>query len=301
MIPINKPNLLEDRVHGDSLFPFRIYIVDYIDGQVIFNMHWHPELEFIYVEKGPINLQIGTKQYRLDEGAGCFIPSEQLHGAYPCGNTPFKLHAVVFHIDLLRSFGFDLIESNYLQVIKNFSLVHSLLITPDTSEERNMLKSIVNMIEAYSSKEASYELKVKGYLFLLFSEILKKQAWNHNEEVTQKDLTKTELLKKVLQYIDHNYKQKLTVMDLASQIQMSEGHFSRFFKSLVRMTPMEYINTTRINKACTLLQKSDRKILDIAMDVGLQNQSYFIRLFKKQKGCTPKEYRFRYGDGNGDM
>ena len=101
------------------------------------------------------------------------------------------------------------------------------------------------------------------------------------------------------QYIDHNYKQKLTVMELASQIQMSEGHFSRFFKSLVRMTPMEYINTTRINKACTLLQKSDRKMLDIAMDVGFQNQSYFIRLFKKQKGCTPREYRFRHGDESG--
>ncbi|MGM7724427.1 AraC family transcriptional regulator [Metabacillus sp. Hm71] len=293
---INKDKLLEDRVHGDSMFPFRIYMVDYLDGQVIFNMHWHPELEFIYVEKGAINLQIGTKKYRLLEGTGCFIPSEQLHGAYPFKNTPFKLHAIVFNIDFLRSFGFDLIQNNYLQVIQNFSLAHSLLITGNTLEEKNMLKTIVNIIEAYSSKEPSYELKVKGYLYLLFADILKKQAWIHNEEVTQKDLTKTDLLKKVLQYIDQNYKQKLTVMELASQIQMSEGHFSRFFKSLVRMTPMEYINTTRINKACMLLQKTDRKLLDIGMDVGFQNQSYFIRLFKKQKGCTPREYRFKHGD-----
>lgn len=292
---VGKHNLLEDRVHGDSMFPFRIYMVDYLDGQVIFNMHWHPELEFIYVEKGPINVQVGTKQYRLEEGTGCFIPSEQLHGAYPCGDKPFKLHAVVFSIDLLRSFGYDLIESHYLEVIKSFSFVHSLIITPKTEEERRMLMTIVNMIESYSSKENSYELKVKGYLFLLFADIFKKQSWVHNEEVTQKELTKTELLKKVLQYIDQNYKQKLTVLELASHIQMSEGHFSRFFKSLVRMTPMEYINTIRINKACTLLQKSNRKMLDIALDVGFQNQSYFIRLFKKQKGCTPKEYKMRIG------
>jgi len=290
---VSKHNLLEDRVHGDSMFPFRIYMVDYLDGQVIFNMHWHPELEFIYVEKGPINVQVGTKQFRLEEGTGCFIPSEQLHGAYPCGDKPFKLHAVVFSIDLVRSFGYDLIESHYLEAIKSFSLVHSLKITPKT--DQRMLRTIVMMIECYSSKETSYELKVKGYLFLLFADIFKKQSWVHNEEVTQKELTKTELLKKVLQYIDQNYKQKLTVLELASHIQMSEGHFSRFFKALVRMTPMEYINTIRINKACTLLQKSNRKMLDIALDVGFQNQSYFIRLFKKQKGCTPKEYKMRIG------
>lgn len=290
---MSKHNLLEDRVHGDSMFPFRIYMVDYLDGQVIFNMHWHPELEFIYVEKGPINVQVGTKQFRLEEGTGCFIPSEQLHGAYPCGDKPFKLHAVVFSIDLVRSFGYDLIESHYLEAIKSFSLVHSLKITPKT--DQRMLRTIVMMIECYSSKETSYELKVKGYLFLLFADIFKKQSWVHNEEVTQKELTKTELLKKVLQYIDQNYKQKLTVLELASHIQMSEGHFSRFFKALVRMTPMEYINTIRINKACTLLQKSNRKMLDIALDVGFQNQSYFIRLFKKQKGCTPKEYKMRIG------
>ncbi|WP_026559145.1 helix-turn-helix domain-containing protein [Bacillus sp. J37] len=288
---MNKHNLLEDRVHGDSMFPFRIYMVDYLDGQVIFNMHWHPELEFIYVEKGPINVQVGTKQYRLEEGTGCFIPGEQLHGAYPCGDKPFKLHAVVFSIDLLRSFGYDLIESYYLEAIKKFSFIHSMKLTPQTQEERMMLKTIASIIEAYSTKETSYELKVKGYLFLLFADIFKKQSWIHNEEVTQKDLTKTELLKKVLQYIDEHYKEKLSVLDLASQVQMSEGHFSRFFRSLVRMTPMEYINTIRINKACILLLKSERKMLDIAMDVGFQNQSYFIRLFKRQKGCTPKEYR----------
>lgn len=287
MVTMNKHLLLEDRVHGNSMFPFRSYMVDYLDGQVIFNMHWHPELEFIYVEEGTINLQIGTKQFIVTAGNGCFIPSEQLHGAYPSGDTPFKLHAVVFHIDLLRSFGYDLIEKNYLTTIRN--IFHPILLT--VNEDHEILQLLASIIKAYSMSETGFELKIKGYLFLLFSEILKKQAWNHDQEVTQKDLTKTALLKKVLQYIDQNYQQKLTVLDLASQIQMSEGHFSRFFKSFVRMTPMEYINTIRIEKACALLETSDRKMLDIAMDVGFQNQSYFIRLFKRQKGCTPREWR----------
>ncbi len=291
MMIIKKETLMEARAHGDSMFPFRVYTVDYLDGNVIFNMHWHHEIEFIYVEKGPIHLQIGTKQHMLAEGSGFFIPSEQLHGAYPSGNLQFKLHAIVFHIDLLRSFGYDLIESNYLEVIRKFSVFHSILLTPDSKENKEMLLLLARLVDIYATKAPSFELKVKGYLYLLFAEILKEKTWKNNEEITEKDLTKTELLKIVLQYIEKHYKQKLTVLELSSQIQMSEGHFSRFFKSLVRMTPMEYINSIRVGKACILLKKTNRTMLDIAMDVGFTNQSYFIRLFKKQKGCTPKEYR----------
>ncbi|MCM3112881.1 AraC family transcriptional regulator [Lederbergia lenta] len=290
---MEKETLLEARVHGDSMFPFRLYMVDYLDGNVIFNMHWHHEIEFIYVEKGPIHFQIGTKQYTLAEGSGFFIPSEQLHGAYPSGNSSFKLHAIVFHIDLLRSFGYDLIESNYLEAVRNFSVFHSTLLTPDNKDDRDMLHILRNIVETHSSKTPSFELKLKGYLFLLFSEIFRKKAWKNNEEISKRDITKTELLKRVLQYIEKHYKQKITVLELASQIQMSEGHFSRFFKSLVRMTPMEYINNIRISKACILIEKTNRKMLDIALDVGFTNQSYFIRLFKKQKGCTPKEFKLK--------
>lgn len=288
---MEKELLLEPRVHGDSMFPFRLYMVDYLDGQVIFNVHWHPELEFIYVEKGPIDLQIGTKHLTLAEGTACFIPSGQLHGAYPSGDAPFRLHAMVFHINLLRSFGYDWIESNYIEVINHFSSFHPILLLPDSNDGKEILKNLETIIDAYEDRSPSFEMKIKGHLFLLFAEMLKKQVRNNFEQITQKDLTKTVLLKTVLQYIDSNYKERITVEDLASQIQMSEGHFSRFFKAAVRMTPMEYINSIRINKACTLLKKTDRQILDIAMDVGFNNQSYFIRLFKKQRGCTPKEYK----------
>ncbi|MDQ0231377.1 helix-turn-helix transcriptional regulator [Metabacillus malikii] len=284
---MNKYLLLEDRIHGDSMFPFISYMVDYLDGQVIFNMHLHPELEFIYIEEGSINLQIGTNEIRLDEGDGCFLPSEHLHGASPVGDVPFKLHAVVFRIDLLRSFGYDLIENNYVKLLNR--IYQPIYIS--RHEDVEMLEILRNVIRTYEGKDAGFELKIKGYLFLLFAELLNKQEVNVHDTITEKDMTKTELLKQVLYYIDENYKHKLTVLDLASVVQMSEGHFSRFFKSYMRMTPMEYINTIRINKACALLKTTDRKLLDIVMDVGFQNQSYFIRLFKKQKGCTPKEWK----------
>lgn len=300
MLIINNKTLLEARKHGDSMFPLQVYTVDYLDGNVIFNMHWHHEVEFIYVEKGPIHFQVGTRQYTLTEGSGFFIPSEQLHGAYPHSNFPFKLHAIVVHLDFLRSFGYDLLEKKYLENIRNFSDFHATFLTSTSKEYHEILYLLREITDAYITKPASFELMIKGYLYLLFAEILRVKAWKNNEVISNKEITKIELLKKVLQYIDKHYAEKLTVSELSSLIQMSEGHFSRFFKSLVRMTPMEYVNNIRINKACLLLERTDRLMLDIAMDVGFMNQSYFNRLFKKIKGCTPKEYKMKINQGDLD-
>ncbi|MFC0469837.1 helix-turn-helix transcriptional regulator [Halalkalibacter kiskunsagensis] len=90
-------------------------------------------------------------------------------------------------------------------------------------------------------------------------------------------------LKKVLEYIDQHFREKLTIKELGLIIQLSEGHLSRFFKSLVQMTPIDYINTIRINKAAKLLKETDHTILEISLEVGFDNTSYFIRTFKRQK------------------
>ncbi|MNJ63181.1 Regulatory protein SoxS [compost metagenome] len=74
---------------------------------------------------------------------------------------------------------------------------------------------------------------------------------------------------------------------------MSEGQLCRFFKSMTRQTPMDYINSYRIRQAVELLREPDRKISDIALEVGYDNISYFIRVFRKAMNCSPSEFRKR--------
>ena len=57
------------------------------------------------------------------------------------------------------------------------------------------------------------------------------------------------------------------------------------------MPPMQYVNSYRIEKAQTLLKNTDRSITDIALAVGFDDASYFARIFKKQTGMTPREYK----------
>lgn len=92
-------------------------------------------------------------------------------------------------------------------------------------------------------------------------------------------------------YINSHAHEPIRLREIADEIGMSEGHFCRFFKQMVQKSPVEYINYHRIQKACRLLEQSDRKVVDIALDVGFDNLSYFIATFKKWKGLTPSQYR----------
>lgn len=68
-------------------------------------------------------------------------------------------------------------------------------------------------------------------------------------------------------------------------------HLHRTFKRLTGVTPIEYIQETRIRNARNYLSQSNKTIGEIALLVGLPNIPYFITLFKKKTGLTPTEYR----------
>ncbi|WP_379127530.1 bifunctional transcriptional activator/DNA repair enzyme AdaA [Paenibacillus sp. sgz500958] len=97
----------------------------------------------------------------------------------------------------------------------------------------------------------------------------------------------------ITNYIDQNYMDPLTLETLADMCHGSPYHLHRTFKKIMHITPVDYIQHTRITKATEYLIQSDRSIADIAAQVGLPNTPYFITLFKKKTGLTPVQYRFR--------
>ncbi|WP_239616571.1 bifunctional transcriptional activator/DNA repair enzyme AdaA [Cohnella mopanensis] len=95
----------------------------------------------------------------------------------------------------------------------------------------------------------------------------------------------------VTHYIDHYYREKLTLQHLADMSHGSPYHLHRIFKKVRGLTPVEYIQQIRIAQAKTLLDTTDKSIAEIGKDVGLPNAPYFITLFKQRTGQTPESYR----------
>ena len=94
-----------------------------------------------------------------------------------------------------------------------------------------------------------------------------------------------------MQYFNDNYNTEINIEEYAASRGMSVSWFIRNFKQYANTTPMQYIVSIRITNAQVLLETTDYNVTEIGNIVGYDNPLYFSRIFKKQKGMSPSEYR----------
>lgn len=98
----------------------------------------------------------------------------------------------------------------------------------------------------------------------------------------------------VVSYISIHYKEDITLEDLCSIVKLSKGYLSNIFKSEMGRSPLDYINQYRIDRTKELLINSSKKISDIALENGFNDPLYYTRLFKKNEGLCPTEFKKLY-------
>jgi AraC-like DNA-binding protein len=102
---------------------------------------------------------------------------------------------------------------------------------------------------------------------------------------------------KVMAYTHQNFQKPISLAEVAKLTSMTESAFSRFFKLRTGMTFVDSLTEIRLGHASRLLIETTQSISEIAYDCGFNNISNFNRIFKKKKGCTPKELRESYEQG----
>lgn len=101
-------------------------------------------------------------------------------------------------------------------------------------------------------------------------------------------------LERVVAYLEGNFIDEVTVEGLARIAGISVPHFNRRFRQLLRLSPMEYVLSLRIQEAQRRLVTTDRTIGDVAVSIGFYDQSHFTKRFRKVTGMTPLAYRKRF-------
>ncbi len=103
--------------------------------------------------------------------------------------------------------------------------------------------------------------------------------------------THSALAQSALYYLEHEYFRKIRLDKMAADLETSRTKLVQVFRKEYGVTPIEYLNRFRMQKAAFLLGSSDKSIQEISQIVGIGDANYFVKVFRRQYGKTPGEYR----------
>ncbi len=152
------------------------------------------------------------------------------------------------------------------------------------NDPQALISEFEYMREHYEDSE-ELQLDVLSRFFGFLSTILPKLSVGKAKQIDER-------LSRAVAYIEKNYVQDISVERLASVCNMSSSRFFPAFKAALGVTPIDYINHFRINRAMAMLiNDDDMSIESISGAVGFESSTYFRRVFKRITGKSPKEYR----------
>lgn len=275
----------EKQIHGTKEFPVAFYHVDSSHPRYEMPFHWHKEYEIVKIIEGNFRLMLDDAEIVAGPKESMFIPSGALHGGVP-ENCIYE--CLVFDLDVL--FLPSDVCRKYLKKIKHQDiLIHSLI-----AEKTPALCPVIDRIFASMSKKADgYELVAIGSLLELFGMIFHEGCYTADPSGCESPVRHIEQLKPVFEYIEKYYASSITLQQLSQISGMSPKYFCRYFQTIAHKTPMDYLNFYRIERACALLCTTDSPVTSIAYDCGFNDCSYFIKLFKRYKHITPKQYQMQ--------
>lgn len=273
--------------HGTSLFPAACYHDDLKKFPVPW--HWHEEWEALIVTQGRARISVSEDSFVLQKGQGIFINSGILHACLNDGAGRCRFHSLVFHPRLIGPLDSIFWQKYCFPLLYRPSLNY-IILDSETDWQKHALASLENAWQSFAAEPDAFEFLVRRELsdFLLL--ILRHTPSPHSSP-TEKSLRDAGRIKTMLQFMQENLHEELSLPQIAQSAGLSESECLRCFHSTIRTTPIQQLRRLRIQKAASLLLSGEARIGEIAEQCGFTDVSYFIKIFREQMGMSPGRYR----------
>lgn len=253
--------------------------------------HYHPEYELVLITKGSGKRMVGDSIERFQNGdlvfLGPYLPHEwKCDKKYFNKNDKFLGEGLVIQFlpDFLGSIFFDLPENENLKSFLNTSSQGCLL----TGEAKKTISKHMVAMKGLDETDKFYKLLT---IFKVLSSTSDYSLLSSPAFVEPYKSAEMIPLKNAIKYLMTNFQSQIRIEELLEIANMSNTTFFKTFKKATQMSFKSYLIRLRIGYSCKLLTDESLNITQIAYESGFENISNFNRQFKKEKGCTPSEYR----------
>jgi AraC-like DNA-binding protein len=195
---------------------------------------------------------------------------------------------IQFHKDL---FDEKFLKRNQMTLLRSM-LEKSLRGILFSFETASLLSSRILKLNRKDGFESVYELMAILHELSIssHSKILSNSSFNNTQQISYN----SRRIERVMEYLNEHFQKNISLNDVAQLTNMAESAFSRFFKARTGMTFIESLTEIRLGHASRMMIDTTQSVSEIAYECGFNNISHFNRIFKKKKGCTPKEFKLSY-------
>lgn len=247
--------------------------------------HYHPEIELVYVNGGSGKRQIGSHVSYYTNGELILIGSNLPHCGLTdrlTGNTSETV--IQMKLDFLGNDFFNIPEMKKIQTLfqtANAGITFSGATKRKIGEKIEVLEYQSDFQRLLSILNILNELSMSTEFRLLNAEGFSLET----------DVKDNDRINIVFNYVKNNFKEEITLEEIADMVSMTIPSFCRYFKKITNKTFIQFVNEYRLVHASKLLAEKPMSIAEVCFECGFNNFSHFNKSFKAFTGQNPSEYR----------
>lgn len=255
------------------------------------NLHFHNCLEIGICHSDSGIMEFEGDSVSFKAGDITCVPRYLPHTTYSSPGTASLWSYIFFSPEELFKNMFMSSDNNLESPTSKIKINNYILSKEKYPKVYTLATTIVDELK---HQDPYYRESGQSLLLSLYIELLRIYSKNDKGTTSGETENNTDdnfVIYPVLDYIYKNYMTPITIDSLAELCHLSTTHFRRRFHEIMGSTPLEFINSTRIDEACKYLKSTEDSILSISEQVGFHSLSSFNRCFAKLMGTSPREWR----------
>jgi AraC family transcriptional activator of pobA len=261
------------------------------NGIVYSEPHWHELGELLIVQEGELLLYLGDNAISMRQGDICLVNQYGIHSTRS-GQAPMRGYVIFFDPSLLLNSKSIHEDERKIEAMISGDRCFYLPNQPSDPIYQEVSSAIHQAIDQMLEAEPGYVLFAKAYLLSFLGYMVRYQE-RFLPIINPNQRQQRERLDTILQYMEYNYPNKITLKQIAATINVSPYRFCHVFRELTGQSFTQYLVHFRVVKSQEMLIREQKNITEIALNCGFNNISYFNHIFKRTTGYTPGQFRKR--------
>lgn len=259
----------------------------------VFEGEKHDFWEFLYVDKGDVEVMADNLGYKLKQGEMIFHKPNEFHNVWANGRVAPNLVVISFEC---KSPSINFFNNKIINVgDSEKNLLANILREARNAYSSSLDDPSLKKLEKNDDQPIGCEQLIRIYLEQLLIHLIRKGNKLNVESkpsLSVKNRSDTDLVLRIVNFLKENVHTSLTFEDVCRFSNLSRTNLKVLFKEKTGLGVMEYFKNLKIDESKTMIREGEYNFTEIAQRLGYSSIHYFSRHFKKATGMTPSEYAY---------